>query len=130
MDYSEIVAGELQLHDIKLCAGCATYHSHTRGFAVASTRTIHMNAKFARRSTLYGFLHEVGHIVSGHGPNSKLRRYQQEQEAEDYARQSMRAYGIAVPRCEVQKGDAYVARFKRMGDNVKAALAAVVREAI
>lgn len=124
MEYSEIVEGELQLHGITLCTGCTNGSSHSRGFATPDSKTIHFNRKMATRGTLYGFLHEIGHVVNGHGKASKLRRYQQEQEAEDYARASMRAYGIAVPRKQVQLGDRYVARFKRMGDRIKAAQAA------
>jgi hypothetical protein len=119
MDYQDIVSAELIAHDITLCAGCGNGMSHSRGFAVPDSRTIHYAARMATRGTLYGFLHEVGHIVRGHGKASKLRRFEQEDEAETYARESFRAYGIAVPREKVALGNAYVRRWKRFGDRVR-----------
>ncbi len=123
MDYQEIVTAELMANSIELCTGCCNTSSHSRGFAEPDKRVIHFNAKMATRGTLYGFLHEVGHIVKAHGKSSKLRRYQQEQEAEDYARESFRQLGLAVPRKQVTLGNAYIARFKRFGDNVRRGLA-------
>lgn len=119
--YQEIVEGELAANNIEICRSCCSRQSHDRGFADPDKRVIHYSAGMATRSTLYGFLHEVGHIVKGHGKASKLRRYQREQEAEDYARDSFRVYGLAVPRKQVAMGNAYVARFKRFGDRVIAA---------
>lgn len=121
--YREIVAAELAANNIELCTGCCNTSSHSRGFAEADKRVIHFNAKMATRGTLYGFLHEVGHIAKAHGKSSKLRRYEREQEAEDYARESFRQLGLAVPRKQVVLGNAYVARFKRFGDNVRRGLA-------
>lgn len=117
----EIMRAELMAHDITLCAGCDRYNSHSRGFAVPDKRTIHYSAKGATRKTLYGFLHEVGHIVMGHGSACPLRRYEREAQAEDYARRSLRDYGIAIPRQAVAIGNAYVRRWKRFGDKIKKA---------
>lgn len=115
----EIIKAELMAHDINLCAGCESYSSHLRGYAVPDKRTIHYSAKGATRKTLYGFLHEIGHIVMGHGKTSPLRRYEQEAQAEEYARRSLQEYGIAVPRAAVSLGNAYVRRWKQFGDKIK-----------
>lgn len=119
MENQEIIKAELIAHDVKVCQGCDRYHSHSRGFAVPDERTIHYSAKGSTRSTLYGFLHEIGHIIKGHGKASKLRRYEREAEAEDYARKSLADYGIPVPRKRVVLGNAYIRRFKQFGDNVR-----------
>lgn len=119
MDNLEIVKAELIAHNIKLCQGCETYHSHSRGFAKVDEKEIHYSAKCATRKTLYGFLHEVGHIVMGHGKDCPLRRYEKEAQAEEYARNSMRDYGFPIPRVAVSKGNRYVKRMKRWGDNIK-----------
>lgn len=119
IDYADIVAGELALHDIRLCGGCEEFsNSHNRGFAVPDERVIHYSAQMRTRSTLWGFLHEVGHIVRGHGKATKLKRYEREQEAEDYAREAFRAYGIPAPRKVVALGRRYVSRMKRWGKNI------------
>lgn len=120
MDYIDIVKAELMAHEITLCAGCETYHSHSRGFAWPDKREIHYSAKMATRKTLHGFLHEVGHVVSGHGKACKLRRFEREAQAEAYATKSLREYGIAVPREAVALGKRYVKRMKRWGNNIKA----------
>lgn len=119
MDNQEIIKAELMANDITLCSGCDSYSSHSRGFAVPDKKTIHYSAKGATRTTLYGFLHEIGHIVMGHGKNCPLRRYEKEAQAEEYARKSMKEYGFAVPRKSVVLGNAYIRRFKRFGDNIK-----------
>jgi hypothetical protein len=116
MTNEEIVRAELKEHGIKLCGGCDLRQSHRRGFAVTRTRTIHLSQKMATAATLYGFMHEVGHIVRGHRPGRGLRRWEQEREAEDYARERFRALGLPLPAREVERGDAYVARMKRWGD--------------
>jgi hypothetical protein len=118
MDNQEIIKAETMAADIKVCNGCDRYHSHSRGFAVPDERTIHYSAKGATRKTLYGFLHEIGHIIKGHGKTCKLRRFQREAEAEDYARKSLQDYGISVPRKAVVLGNAYVKRWKRFGDKI------------
>ena len=120
IESDDIIKAELIANDIELCRDCKSYNSHSRGFAMPDERVIHYNAKCATRKTLYGFLHEIGHIVMGHGKRSTLRRYEQESEAEDYARQSLKSYGIPVPRKAVVLGNAYVKRWKQFGDKIKA----------
>lgn len=113
MEFQEIVWAELIANDISLCTGCDSYNSHSRGFAMVSDRTIHYSMKCATRSTLHGFLHEVGHIVLAHGKHCQLKRWQKEQQAEDFATRSLKSYGIPVPRKTVNLGKRYVARWKR-----------------
>lgn len=120
IDYADIVAAELAAHDISLCTGCENGASHSRGFATPDSKTIHFDKQMATRGTLYGFLHEVGHVVRGHGKASKLRRWQEEQQAEQYARESFQAYGLPVPRKQVALGNAYVKRMARWGRNIAA----------
>lgn len=120
MDYKDIIAGELMLHDVTLCTGCQSGDNHARGAAYADARVIHLSAKGATRSSLHRFLHEIGHVVLGHGKASKLRRWEKEQQADGYATSSLRAYGIAVPRKVQRAGAAYVARMKRWGKNIAA----------
>lgn len=118
MDFSEIVRAELIAHDITLCTECERYHSHRRGFAVPDKREIHYAAKCATRKTLHGFLHEVGHVIKGHGKACQLKRFEREAEAERYATESLRMYGIAVPREAVALGKRYVARWKSLGKRI------------
>lgn len=118
-DNQDIIKAELIANDITLCRGCDGYNSHSRGYAVPDKRTIHYSAKCVTRKTLYGFLHEIGHIVRGHGKKCSLRRYKKEAQAEDYARQSFRDYGIMASRKAVALGNAYVRRWKQFGDKIK-----------
>lgn len=116
----DIIKAELIANEIDLCkGGCQHRRSHSRGFAVPDQRTIHYSKKCMTRSTLYGFLHEIGHIVMGHGKKNPLRSHQKEFQAEQYARRSFREYGITVPRKQVVMGNAYVARRKAFGDAIK-----------
>jgi len=115
----EIMKAELMANNINLCTGCDFPRSHSRGFAVVWTKTIHYSPKGATRKTLYGFLHEIGHIVLKHGPTCKLRRYEKEFQAEKYARDSFRSFGIPLPREAVAIGNAYIKRMKRFGNNIK-----------
>ena len=118
MDYQEIARAELMANDIKLCRGCDNGYSHNRGWSFTDTRTICLSALFATRTTLYKLLHEVGHIVSGHGRTCKLRRYEKEAQAEEYARLSFLMLGIPCPRSRVAAGNAYISRRKRTGDRI------------
>ena len=72
----------------------------------------------ATRKTLHGFLHEVGHVVLGHGKSCKLKRFERESAAESYATKSIREYGIPVPREAVALGKRYVSRMKQWGKNI------------
>ena len=76
IDPQEIVKAELMAHDIRVCTACGVYQSHSRGFAIPDKKEIHYSKKCSTRNTLYGFLHEVGHIVKNHGRSCKLRRYE------------------------------------------------------
>lgn len=116
MDYKEIVEAELQAHDIALCPGCNIYGSHTRGRADSETRIIHLSASFATRTTLYRFLHEVGHLVKD---QNGLPRWKREAEAEDYARLSFKQLGLSTPRRMVNSGNRYVSRMKSWGKAIK-----------
>ena len=118
IEFSDIVRAELIANDITLCAGCEGYHSHTRGWAYPDKREIHYGAKMATRKTLHGFLHEVGHVVLGHGKSCKLKRFERESAAESYATKSIREYGIPVPREAVALGKRYVSRMKQWGKNI------------
>lgn len=118
IEFAEIVEAELTTNGIRLCrGGCHHWHSHTRGFAAPEERTIHYNAQFKTRSTLHVFLHEMGHIVAN---KPGMKRWEREKSAEDYARMSLRALGIPVPRKAVRAGRAYVARMKQWGRNIAA----------
>lgn len=118
MEYADIIKAELIAHDINLCTGCDSYNSHARGYATPDDRTIHCSAKGATRMTLCKFLHEIGHIVKGHGAKCKLRRYEREEQAEAYAKQSMKDYGIPMPRKRARRSASYVNRMKRWGNNI------------
>ena len=122
IEYADIVKAELIENNISLCVGCDSRQSHNRGFAAVKERVIHYSRKCATRSTLHGFLHEVGHIVKGHEKGCGLKRWEREQEAERYATESLRTYGISVPRKSVQLGKKYVARWKSFGKKISYAL--------
>jgi hypothetical protein len=118
MDYQEIVQAELLANDVALCTSCDVGRSHTRGFTFADDRIVHYSKKCSTRNTLYGFLHEIGHIVKGHWARLKLRRFIREEQAEEYARESFRMLGLVTPRKRVAMGNAYVARMKSFGDKI------------
>lgn len=113
--YVDIVKAELMANNITLCENCNNGCSHIRGTAFVSYREIHLASKFQTRSTLYRFLHEVGHIVNGdHGLS-----WEQERDANLYAYQTMRAFGISVPHQLRTDWKDYVLRKKRHGDNIR-----------
>ena len=121
IDYADIVEAELTAHDIMICTDCEGFNaSHSRGFATPDTRVVHFNKKMATRATLHDFLHEVGHILKGHGKACRLRRFEKEGQAEEYARESMRAYGIPISRKRAAEGAAYIKRMRRWGRNIAA----------
>ena len=118
MEYQEIIKAELIANNINLCK-CERPHS--RAYAVPDERVIHVSKKGATRNTLATYLHEVGHVVNGHGKKCKLRRFQREQEAEDYARESFKCYDIPYPRKRSRLSRGYVSRWKRIGDKIRRA---------
>jgi hypothetical protein len=79
---------------------------------------VHLASKIGTRRSLYGGLHEVGHIVLGHARRSRKRRWQVEAEAEAWAQGRMRELGIEIPEADVDAGRAYIARMQRWGDNI------------
>jgi hypothetical protein len=117
----ETFEGELGRLDIRWCVGgCRYRNSHRRGFATPGT--VHLASKIGTRRSLYGGLHEVGHVALGHvGRRGGKRRWQVEAEAEAWAQQRMRELGIEVPEEQVEAGRAYIARMRRWGDNISRA---------
>lgn len=116
LDNQDIIKAELLAHEITLCQ-CSKPHS--RAYALPDKKEIHVSKKGATRNTLATYLHEIGHVVKGHGKNSKLRRFQREQEAEDYAKYSFKCYDIPYPRKRSILSRRYVAQWKRIGNNIK-----------
>ena len=111
---------ELRRLDIRWCkGGCGYRNSHRRGFATPGT--VHLASKIGTRRSLYGALHEIGHIALGHPGRGGKRRWQVEAEAEAWAQRRMHELGIEIPAVEVERGRDYVARMKRWGDNISRA---------
>ena len=115
MDYQAIVKTELSKNKISLCSGQCNLEGHKRGFVIWDEPVIHLESKIATRSTLHRFFHELGHAVLQH---KVLRSFQREAEAERYAFDKFREYGIPLPRKSVALGKRYVARKKRHGNNI------------
>jgi hypothetical protein len=72
---------------------------------------------FTRRG-LYVYLHEVAHVVLRHcDPTVRVRlaSSEREEQAEKWAQQAMRRHGLAVPKKELRRAKAYVAR-KRVAE--------------
>ena len=110
---------ELARREIRWCTGgCRYRNSHRRGFAAADT--IHLDSKIGTRRSLYGGMHEVGHIVLGHTRRRGKRRWELEAEAESWAQQRMAQLGIEVPPAVVEAGQVYIARMQRWGDRISA----------
>ena len=117
MDYTQIVEVELRKNKISLCSGqCNDYRSHKRGFVYSGEPVIHFDSKFATRSTLHTFFHELGHAVLN---QKNLRSYEREAQAERFAFDKFKEYGIPVPRKTIASGKRYVSRKKRHGDRIK-----------
>ncbi len=115
--FAEIVLAELAANGLTLCRGCE-HLGHKRGFVLDSQPSvIHLDRECSTRSTLHRFLHEVGHAIHD---KRRMKRWQREEQAERYATESMRQYGISVPRKVAGLGRAYVARMKRWGRNIAA----------
>jgi len=114
MTYREIAEFELKRYKISWCRGLCGDEGHKRGFVNWDEPVIHFDSEVATRSTLHGFFHEIGHVVLDH---KKQRSYIREAQAEKFANEKFREYGIAIPRKCVQLGKQYVARKKRHGDN-------------
>lgn len=121
MSYRELFEAELARYDIAWCrGGCGKKGSHDNGGAFASGRTVHYNREITTRATLQVGLHEIAHIVLGHTEpgGARLRRFEEEAQVEQWSRERMRELGVSVPRKSTARGNAYVARKKRHGDNI------------
>jgi hypothetical protein len=121
----ELFEAELARHGITWCrGGCGAYRSHDNGgaFATAKTRTVHYNREIATRAGLQIGFHEIAHVVLAHRNGDGKRSYQQEAEAEAWSFRRMRELGVPVPRKSRAQAKAYVARRKRHGDRIRAAL--------
>lgn len=71
------------------------------------------------RWALAVYLHECGHIVHGHMTlqAGDLSHYEQELEAENYALEAMRHWGIPVPKTYLALMRAQLKRYKLKDDN-------------
>jgi hypothetical protein len=86
---------------------------------LASGRYVITAPRPVTRRSLYVFLHEIAHVRLGHleqETRKRLKSWQREQEAEDWARDTMRRYGIAVPRKELKRAKDYVAYKRKRSD--------------
>lgn len=117
MELKEIFEAEMTKHNLTLCRACGNGRNHKRGFVSWGNKSvIHLDREFATRSTLHRGLHEIGHAIHD---QSKMRSFEREAQAEKFATDTMREYGLSVPRSVVCRGASYVARKKRHGDNIR-----------
>jgi hypothetical protein len=116
MTYLEIFQAELDKRGITWCQGCLLYNSHTRGFACKGTNVVHLKSSLTTRSSLHRGLHEIGHLVND---ETRMKRWEKEQAANDFAETHMKMLGIPLPRAAVAKGRAYVKRMKRFGKAIR-----------
>ena len=114
MDRLEILHHELSVNNVTMCSDCDNGASHTRGFAVFSTRTIHMKGGWATRKSLFRALHEIGHIVTG----DVGRSWEQEMAATRWAIDAMRRHGVSIPKGTISEWNSYAERKKRHGDRI------------
>jgi hypothetical protein len=121
MDFREVFEAELMANNIDLCRGCDHGRGHKRGFVLRGERVVHLDRAIATRSTLHRALHEVGHVLNAEAEKAQ-KSWEREAGAEKYATDTMRVLGISVPRKVVAAGVAYVARKKRHGANIRAAI--------
>ena len=115
--FKEIFEKELKKNNLNWCKGCDESRGHKRGFVLHEDKTtVHYDSKICTRATLHGGLHEIWHCIH----NEKgLRSFEKEANAEKFANQKMREYGISVPRKTRALGISYVKRKKRHGDNIR-----------
>lgn len=114
--YLEIFEKLLLENNIRWCKNCELSHSHKRGFVMNNDKsTLHFDSKICTRSTLFNGLHELGHCLE---KEKGLRRFEEEQNAENYARQKFKELGLSIPRKRAMLGVRYVKRKKRMGDRI------------
>ncbi len=115
--YKELLGEVLKKHNLNWCKGCNASLGHKRGFVLNKDKTtIHLDSKIANRSTFHRALHEVGHCVNN---ESGLRSFECESGAEKFANDTMKEYGISIPRKTKASGVSYIQRKKRHGNNIK-----------
>ena len=114
----EIFEEELKKNNLSWCTGeCNLRGGHKRGFVLRKDKTtVHYDSKIATRSTLHGGLHEIGHCLNN---ESGLRTFEKEANAEKFANDRMKEYGISVPRKTRALGKDYIKRRKQWGDNIR-----------
>jgi len=117
MNYKEIFETELKKNNLSWCQGqCKEYGSHKRGFVFWKDPVIHLDSSISTRNSLYRGLHEIGHKITG----NKGRRFEREQNADNWAINTMKQYNIPIPRKARQGVKRYIKRMKRWGDNIQA----------
>ncbi len=73
----------------------------------------------ATRRQLYILAHECAHVALGHGSikgKSRKPRHVEEMEAEQWAHDALRRYGVPVPRAMTVRAKRYVARKIRQAE--------------
>lgn len=119
MTLREAFESEIAAHGLSWCRECCSRSSHTRGFVLDSEpKTIHLDSEIGTRSSFHRGLHEIGHAIHD---QRKMRRFEKERQAEEWATRRMRELGFSVPRKVVAAGRRYVSRMKRWGDDIKRA---------
>ena len=113
----EIFENELKKHNLNWCKGECGEKGHKRGFVLHKDKTtVHYDSKIKTRSTLHGALHEIGHCIN----NEKgLKSWEREANAEKFANEKFKEFGISVPRKRKALGVWYVKQKKRHGDNIR-----------
>ena len=114
--FKEVFEKELSDRGLNWCKGCDNGRGHKRGFVLHSDRkTVHLDSEIATRKTLHRGLHEVGHCIND---ERGKKSFECEAMAEEFATKRMRELGIRVPRETVRRGQDYVARKRRHGQNI------------
>lgn len=117
MTFLELFQLKLQVHNLEWCRSCCAKQSHARGFVLHDDRrTVHLDSNVVTRAALHRALHEIAHCVL---PEFGLRRWECELQANRWAEDVMRSYGISVPRNVAAAGRSYERRMKRWGDNIR-----------
>lgn len=98
--------GERLLADFDVSLKAARTGLH--GVAFVAKREIEAPWPTTTRKRLYILAHEIGHVALGHV--SKLPRYVEEYEAEQFAHVLLRREGVAVPRSMTERAKRYVRR--------------------
>ena len=119
MTLRETFEAEIAAHGLTWCRECCANNGHKRGFVLdAEPKTVHLDSEIATRSSLHRGLHEIGHAIND---QRGMRRFQKEQQANEWAERRMRELGISVPRKVAAAARSYVSRMKRWGNNIRRA---------